>query len=178
LKRKLKNDEPLKNNAQNIATTRRMPMWIKKGIIVCTALFGLTVGVSSIAQSKSNATPNLPNMVQNLQKKCKSDLDKYCKNVNPGEGRIAACLDSKEDQLSPECKATWTGTKAQVSKRIDKAEIAFRKSCNNDLQKFCSNTASGRGRLLDCLNNHRSDLTSSCQKFYSTLEQKLSELVG
>jgi hypothetical protein len=33
------------------------------------------------------------------------DKERLCKDVKPGEGRIAACLKQHESELSPECKA-------------------------------------------------------------------------
>jgi Golgi apparatus protein 1 len=155
-----------------------MPMHIKKGIAVYAMLMGLTIGVSGFAQSSSETSSKGSKMLEKLQKDCKSDTQKLCKDVTPGEGRIAACLDSKENQLSSGCRETWNGTKVEVSQRLDKADVAFRKNCGKDVQKYCSDVPSGRGRLLNCLDNYRSDLSSSCQKFYSSLEQRLSKLVG
>lgn len=153
-------------------------MKIQKAIAVCTAVIGLTAGLTTHAQSKSGNNSKAPNLIENLKEKCQSDLTKLCKEVTPGEGRIAACLDSKEDQLSEGCKKAWTGTKTQVSNRMDQAELAFRKNCAKDVQKFCSNVPSGRGRLLDCLDDHKGNLSPSCQKFHTALDQRLSELIG
>ena len=38
-------------------------------------------------------------------KACKPDVEKFCKDVTPGKGKIYRCLKSNEAQLSPECKA-------------------------------------------------------------------------
>jgi hypothetical protein len=35
---------------------------------------------------------------------CQSDFNKYCKGVQPGGGRIIACLSKHESKLSGECK--------------------------------------------------------------------------
>lgn len=35
---------------------------------------------------------------------CKADVEKLCPGVQPGEGRIAACLKDKRRQLSDGCK--------------------------------------------------------------------------
>jgi len=39
-----------------------------------------------------------------LRNNCGSDLDKFCPNVQPGKGRIRACLAKNKDQLSESCK--------------------------------------------------------------------------
>ena len=35
---------------------------------------------------------------------CKADVEKLCAGVQPGNGRIAACLRENEAQVSPACK--------------------------------------------------------------------------
>jgi hypothetical protein len=153
-------------------------MWIKKSWLTYVTALGLVSGISAIAQDKMESESKRPGLVKNIQKECKSDLDKYCKDVSPGDGKIASCLDSRGDQLSPSCKKAWTGAKAQISDQVDSANLAFRNSCGKDVQKFCKNEPSGRGRLLTCLDGHRNDLSSSCQRFYTVLEKRLSEVMG
>ena len=109
---------------------------------------------------------------------CKTDVQNLCSDITPGQGRIAACLDSKQDQLTPDCHTAWISTKAEISKRIDKADVAFRRDCGADVQKFCSTVPSGQGRLLSCLGQHEDGLSNSCQNFQSKLEQKLSQFIG
>ena len=36
---------------------------------------------------------------------CENDLHTYCSGVQPGEGRIGACLKENQDKLSVECKS-------------------------------------------------------------------------
>ena len=35
---------------------------------------------------------------------CMGDYEKYCKGVEPGGGRIIACLAKESDKLTPACK--------------------------------------------------------------------------
>jgi len=35
---------------------------------------------------------------------CRDDLQKFCSDINPGEGRLMACMDKNEKQLSGRCK--------------------------------------------------------------------------
>ena len=37
-------------------------------------------------------------------KACKADLETACPGIEPGQGRILACLEGKTDQLSQACK--------------------------------------------------------------------------
>lgn len=43
---------------------------------------------------------------EKLADTCKGDAERFCKNVEPGEGRILRCLFIHKDSLSPECKSS------------------------------------------------------------------------
>lgn len=38
------------------------------------------------------------------QKACMADKERYCPNVQPGEGRIINCLKAHQSELSPACR--------------------------------------------------------------------------
>ena len=38
---------------------------------------------------------------------CRPDLQKFCADVQPGGGRIVACLKQHEAELSPACHDAW-----------------------------------------------------------------------
>ena len=42
--------------------------------------------------------------VKNLSKSCKEDIQKYCSDLKPGEGKIMKCLRENETNLTLECK--------------------------------------------------------------------------
>lgn len=143
---------------------------------------GLTLAADSSMSSSSETTtsesPNLKQLETKVKGACQSDIKKYCSDVQAGQGRIASCLDSQQDHLSTDCHNTWRDAKAEVSHRMDKAEVAFRKNCGTDVQKFCTNVPSGQGRILDCLSKHKDSLSNSCTAFEAKLDQKLSEFMG
>ncbi|MBS0378973.1 MAG: cysteine rich repeat-containing protein [Proteobacteria bacterium] len=39
-----------------------------------------------------------------------------------------------------------------------------RKACKADYQKFCSGVPRGGGKILDCLNSHKSEISPACQQ--------------
>ena len=80
-------------------------------------------------------------------KACKADLDKACPGVEPGQGRILACLEGKTDQLSPACKD-------DVSKKFN----ALYKACRPDAEKLCPGT--------------EKSLSSSCKKVWGKPAKK------
>lgn len=42
--------------------------------------------------------------MERVKEACKPDVEKFCQGVNPGEGRIAACLKSHDSELAPACR--------------------------------------------------------------------------
>ena len=44
---------------------------------------------------------------------CKADYDKYCTGTLPGGGRVVACLNKHQHQLSDACKKVLAGRKTQ-----------------------------------------------------------------
>src|SRR5574338_973780 len=88
-------------------------------------------------------------------KACKADLEKVCPGVQPGQGRILACLEGKTDQLSPACKD-------DVSKKL----AAFYKACKADSDKLCASVERGEGRVMQCLKDNEASLSKSCKNFF------------
>ncbi|HET8869331.1 MAG TPA: cysteine rich repeat-containing protein [Aquabacterium sp.] len=39
-----------------------------------------------------------------MQGACKADVEQFCKDVKPGEGRLAACLKEHKEEVSQPCK--------------------------------------------------------------------------
>ncbi|GIX43269.1 MAG: hypothetical protein KatS3mg129_3002 [Leptospiraceae bacterium] len=58
---------------------------------------------------------------QKFKEYCGADLDKFCPNVQPGKGRIRACLAKNKDQLSESCK-TFLKEHKKDKKKKDKDE--------------------------------------------------------
>jgi hypothetical protein len=44
---------------------------------------------------------------------CKADYDKYCAGTLPGGGRVVACLNKQQNQLSDACKKVLANRKAK-----------------------------------------------------------------
>lgn len=130
------------------------------------------------ADTSKSPSPKLKDSMAKVKDQCKSDISKFCGDVTPGKGRVAACLQSKEDKLSESCRTAYVGALDDLSKRMERAELAFRRECGPDVQKFCSEVPSGQGRLWNCLENHEGNLSNSCKNFQVRLEQKVDDYLS
>jgi len=65
---------------------------------------------TALAQSEDPQTEALERAVEEALVKCEGDGVRFCSDVNPGEGRVLACLQAYVDQVSEECSeslADW-----------------------------------------------------------------------
>jgi hypothetical protein len=44
---------------------------------------------------------------EDFKKACGPDIERLCKGIPPGQGRILSCLKSREGDLAPACRATF-----------------------------------------------------------------------
>jgi hypothetical protein len=49
----------------------------------------------------------------NVSTDCKEDLQTFCKNVDPGGGRLLACLQANYERLAANCKSALTAAGAE-----------------------------------------------------------------
>ena len=87
---------------------------------------------------------------------CMDELERFCRDVQPGEGRIIKCLQEHDRNLSPVCRDKIQN----ILKRLDEAKQA----CAPDIEKFCADVIPGGGRLIKCLKPHFGELTPACRE--------------
>src|SRR4030042_2227962 len=85
---------------------------------------------------------------------CCDDIEKYCKEIKPGGGRIMNCLKAHETELSVSCR----GKIGELQGIITDCEQA----CAGDIAKFCKEVQIGGGRIVKCLREHDKQLSPSC----------------
>jgi TolB-like protein len=93
---------------------------------------------------------------ENAERACRSDVKSLCGNVEPGGGRIVACLNRNEAKLSPACREARERQRAVAQER--------NRACRPDVQRLCRDVQPGGGRILACLKQHTADLSDECKR--------------
>ena len=123
-------------------------------IIICAAtIIFLWVTTPAFSQNQDEiVTPMLGKGV------CKADIEKFCKDIKPGCGRIWTCLKSNNDRLSQECKDHIA--------MVQEKRKEFIQACKDDSKKFCKGIPRGKGRIASCLKSHEAELSDTCRALF------------
>ncbi|MEN6373929.1 MAG: cysteine rich repeat-containing protein [Smithella sp.] len=126
-----------------------MKMMIRSMFAISLVLF--FVG-SALAQEK---------VVRTVTEGCKNEINTYCKNVTPGEGRLLACLYAYGDKLSGRCEYALYDASVQLERAVNALNYVANE-CRDDLKTYCSAVRPGEGRLLDCIEKNKKKVSSRC----------------
>ena len=102
-------------------------------------------------------------LVEGVKKACHKELTTFCKGVQPGEGRILACLYAFQDRVSGKCEYAVYDAAAQ----LEQAAVALKfaaAECKDDLLKYCGNVTVGNGRVKACLDKNEKSLSEKCKE--------------
>jgi hypothetical protein len=112
-----------------------------KGIISFVFIFGLFVVASSaIAQQAA------------VRQACGAELQQHCAGVQPGDGRIRACVMNHFAELSEPCKQALLSAVTVV------------KACKPDVQRTCPGVQPGGGRIQACMKDHFAEYSEACRQ--------------
>lgn len=84
---------------------------------------------------------------------CGPDVEKFCKGVMPGRGRLLRCLEGHATALSDPCKQaigvhTFTSTES---------------ACHDDVAKYCRDAAGDKAKVKGCLQQNAAKLSDACK---------------
>jgi hypothetical protein len=108
---------------------------MRSGLVILTAL--LLSGSVAVAQQAG--------------KPCVGDIKKLCAGIQPGEGRIKACIKSHLTDLSPTCEDRML-TVAVTGK-----------VCKTDVTKLCAGIVPGTGGIRACIKSHMAEVSDPCR---------------
>ena len=120
-------------------------------VALAILLFGIN---SAIAQQ---------DLVETVANGCKTELEKFCNQVTPGQGRVLACLYAYGDKLSSKCEYALYDAAVQLERAV--AALSYvANECDADMEKYCESIEPGEGRLLECLEKHDKEVSGRCKQ--------------
>lgn len=86
---------------------------------------------------------------------CKGDIEKFCKDIQKGEGRIAQCLESHKSEVTTDCQHHMLSKKHHHE---------VKEACASDIKTYCPKPADGekKPRLMQCLKENEAKLSPTC----------------
>jgi len=116
------------------------------------------LGIAMLALAGTVASTAIAAESASVHGACKADLEKLCKGVEPGGGRLAQCMKQHEAELSEACKTQRTAKHEERKNR----RKAMREACQGDIEKLCADKRGGKGDIMRCLKEHKAELSTGC----------------
>ncbi len=95
---------------------------------------------------------------------CRADMQKLCKGIQPGGGRVAMCLKQHESELSPGCRERMAEAREEGKEFIE--------ACKADAETVCKGVQPGQGRVMRCLAENKEKLSSGCRAKIAEAESR------
>jgi hypothetical protein len=120
-----------------------------------------TLGVLAIACTTPVVAQD--SLLEYVVTSCEADLEQYCSQVTPGEGRLLHCVAAHEDKLSGQCSYALYQA-ASLLEQLSVAIAYVAQSCETEIETLCGDVKAGEGRILACLEENGESLGDPCKK--------------
>lgn len=113
-------------------------------------------------------------IIDNVMTACQPEIDAYCSQVTPGEGRLLACFYAHEDKLSGRCQYALYEGAAQLE-QFAAAVTHLAVECIDDLETYCAEVELGEGRVATCLLEHKAEVSQACRQAIDDVGLEMAE---
>jgi len=123
-------------------------------------MIGIAAAIAIFTGSNAFAQETL---IDHLVSACQTDLENYCSQVTPGNGRLLHCVAAHEDKISGQCEYAFY----QAATLLEQLSVAINylaQECKTDIETHCSDVEVGDGKILACLTEHDEQVSDSCKK--------------
>src|SRR5262249_13442059 len=83
---------------------------------------------------------------------CGPAIEQYCAGIQPGDGRLRACVKDHFAAFPEPCK------------RVLLSSVAVVKACKPDVQRTCADVQPGGGRIQTCMREHFAEYSEPCKQ--------------
>jgi hypothetical protein len=137
-----------------------------------------TKSTTSKMSQMSTKPGDMKAAITTVKTECDADMKKLCSDITPGDGEMAACLNSKIPQLTTSCREAQMALDDMIFKKMDRSNVAFRKNCGQDLKKWCETPGTDEAGVWSCLNEHTEELSSKCKSMRNEVDRKFDQSIG
>ena len=123
------------------------------------SFFWTTCASLLLIASQASAQDDL---VEHLLNACEADINNYCNQVTPGDGRLLHCMAAHEDKISGQCGYALYQA-ATILEQMAAAIVYVGNQCAADIEKHCGGVAMGEGRILMCLEENAAEVSDTCK---------------
>jgi hypothetical protein len=100
-------------------------------------------------------------VIEDTLKACEPEIKTYCSQVTLGDGRLLACFYAHQDKISARCEYALYDAAAQLE-RLVSAMNYVASECRSEIETHCAAVAAGEGRIAQCLQQQKSNLSGGC----------------
>lgn len=125
-----------------------------KAIYVMVLITALMLAAGAWAQEE---------IVASVVESCEAELENYCSQVTPGDGRVLACFYAHGDKLSPRCEYALYKAGAELE-QFASAVTHVANACYDDLVEHCGQVEMGEGRVASCLLENEEKVSAACKQ--------------
>ena len=125
-----------------------------------TAIISALVSVSVWAQEPMSQK-TFKQTSAKLYGGCSKDIVKYCSTITVTPKRVLLCLEAHDDKLRGGCRNSVFNSSNMVRDDIRKYTIVA-ETCWADIEKLCTDTSLGEGRIAQCLFDNRKKVSAEC----------------
>ncbi len=123
-------------------------------------IFGFLMAISIVAQASMAFAQS--SMVENVIEACQNEIDSFCDQVTPGEGRMLACFYAHENKLTAQCVNALYDGMVTLERAVETISYVA-SQCRQDIHSLCGATTPGEGRIAECLLDKKAELSSHCR---------------
>jgi Golgi apparatus protein 1 len=138
--------------------------------VICWALLALGLTQGAGAQELGEKARQLG---ENVRQACSKDVQNFCSQVTPGDGRLVACFYAHEDKISVGCDMAILEAGDQLAWFVDELRTAVA-GCAADIRDLCRGMTPGEGRIFQCLRDNRGELSRGCEGLVNRLASRLA----
>ncbi|MCH7570304.1 MAG: hypothetical protein IH919_07040 [Deltaproteobacteria bacterium] len=131
-------------------------------------MIGVTVVAVFLSGSYALAQESL---IEHVVNACEKDIENYCNQVTPGDGRLLHCMAAHEDKISGQCVYAFYQA-ASLLEQLSVAISYIAQECETEIATLCSDVEMGEGRILACLDENEEDVGESCKTAISDTVSK------